>query len=168
MPGNEFWEAGIARLPADRRALAIETNERLMSELATLDLVEEDNRWKREGKRWILQNPGRFVVLAVNRLYTLHTPFSRTHSENGAASSRNTFIAAVATIPVLLLGIPGMFVAFRRRRESWILHAVVIVPTLMYCVLTASTRFRLPLDTFWIIFAAVAVTAFTGRFRNPS
>jgi hypothetical protein len=133
-------------------------NNALMAELDTLDLVEQDNRWKQEGKRWIMHHPARFIFLASSKLYTLHTPFSRTHSANGAESSRHTLIAAAATIPVLLLGLPGMIIAARRRRDSWLLHAVILVPTVMYCVLTASTRFRLPLDTFWIIFAALTLS----------
>ena len=75
------------------------------------------------------------------------------------------FIATLALLPILALGLPGAVLALRARPQSWVIHAAIVVPTLGYAVLTAATRFRLPIDSLWMLLAAVTADRLLSRRR---
>lgn len=165
IPLSPVWQERAAALPEARRAEAIQEGTRLLDELKALPPGDGDRRLAVEGWRWLGAHPGRFIALSARRLVTLYSAFTRTMTENEAANRWSRLVAAVSFYPVLVLGLIGIVVAWRRNPVSWIIPAVIAGVTLAYLPATACTRFRLPVDAFWILLASVTVTGL-GRFRN--
>lgn len=113
--------------------------------VATPGEVERDRRWRAEGLQWIADHPGAWVRLVVERALRLLYIF------------RPDYNAAFASIlPFALAGL------WRRGRDPGFrqLAAVCGLSVAAFClILYGSTRFRLPLEPFFILFAAVAVAA---------
>lgn len=163
LPLNEMWQARVAALEPERQAVVLRQGRHLAERLEQVDGVEQDAILRHEALRHIRQRPARFAALSLRRLETLHSPFSRTVTTTDAGSARNRLIAALSLIPVLAFGVVGAVLAWRARRSSWIVHATILAPTLLYASLTAATRFRLPLDPLWILLAAVPLALLLER-----
>ena len=153
----------VGQLGGQRRAEVEAQLESLQAELENVDDASMDSRLNREALAWIRAHPTVFLRNCLNRMVTMHEAFSRTLSSNEATSRRNRAIASVTFYPILICGVLGAFLAWRRNRASWVLHATVAALTLVHVVLTACTRFRIPIDPYWIIFASVAVAGVLER-----
>jgi hypothetical protein len=116
-----------------------------------------------EGWQWLQAHPKRFVALSARRLVTLYSAFTPTMTENEATNQWSRLAAAVSFYPVLVLGLVGIAVAWRRNPASSIILAVIAGVTLVYLPATACTRFRLPIDALWILLASVTATT----YRSP-
>jgi hypothetical protein len=78
---------------------------------------------------------------------------------------RNQWIAAVAFYPILLLGLIGVGLAWRRP-ASWIGLAPVVALTIPHVLLTACSRFRWPSDMCWMAFASLALVSGSDWLRR--
>ncbi|HUG41327.1 MAG TPA: glycosyltransferase family 39 protein [Longimicrobiales bacterium] len=164
-PADDIWvERAMALGTATERREALRLGEQLAARLEARDSFERDALFRDRALAWAADHPGRFLILSGRRLLTLYSPFSRTLTANEVSSPRNRLIATLALLPILALGLPGAVIALRRNHDAWIVHAAILAPTLVYAVLAAATRFRLPFDALWILLAAVA---FDGTKKPP-
>jgi uncharacterized membrane protein len=168
VPLNSLWQERAAALPEARRVKVTQEATQLLDDLKALPPVDHDRRMMVEGWRWLRAHPGRFIALSARRLVTLYSAFTRTMTENEAANRWSRLVAAVSFYPVLALGLAGFVVAWRRNPASWIIPAVIAGVTLAYLPATACTRFRLPVDAFWILLASVTVTGVWRRRTNTN
>jgi 4-amino-4-deoxy-L-arabinose transferase-like glycosyltransferase len=109
------------------------------------DEIERDRRWMAEGVGWIAENPGDWLRLGGERFLRFCYVFRPEYNA-----------AFVAMVPFLLAGLwrVGAQPGFRH------LSAVSALSVAVFClILYGSTRFRLPLEPFFLVFAAVAITA---------
>ena len=109
------------------------------------DEVERDRRWMSQGMGWIADHPVDWLRLAAERLLRFCYVFRPDYNA-----------AFVVVIPFLLAGLwqVGAHPGFRH------LSAVSALSITVFClILYGSTRFRLPLEPFFLVFAAVAVVA---------
>jgi hypothetical protein len=127
--------------------------------------VKFDNLLARTGIEWMASHPGAVLRLGARRLPGLHLAFTPTRTSTEDDTSRNWIIAAISFYPVLFVGLIGSAVAWHLQRASVVLHAVIVASTLLYALTVICTRFRLPLDPFWIILASVAVASAWERVR---
>jgi len=168
MPLGDLWKERVACLKAAEQEEAFKRVKRLHLEVGQLDEVDADRRFGAEGRRWLLAHPQEFFKQSCRRLITLYSAFSKTLTQNDTTNARNRFIAAISFYPVLGLGLIGAVLAWRRTRASWVVHAVIVGLTLAYLPMTACTRFRIPLDSLWILLASVTVVEMCrwvgGRF----
>jgi hypothetical protein len=162
-PDSFGIERAQTLLSEPQRAEFTARKAKLLKEMESLDEVSQDRRLAAEGFRWLREHPRRFMFESVNRLLTLYSPFSKTITKAEVVNRRDILIAAVSFYPVLILGTIGMFLAVRRNHASLILHGAILANLLVYVPMTACTRFRLPIDGFWILFAALTVTTATGK-----
>jgi hypothetical protein len=130
-----------------------------------LDQVKLDRVYGRAAEEWMVYHPEEVVRLSARRLVVLYSAFTRTSTQSEDVSPRNQSIAAISFYPVLALGLIGAVVAWYWQRGSVVLHAAIGAGMAFYLVTTACTRFRLPLDPFWILLASVAVTSRWERVR---
>jgi hypothetical protein len=106
---------------------------------------------------YMRRHPQRTIELFFLKLRTLFTPFTRTLTVNADVSPRNRAIAAATFYPILVLAIVGAALGLRERRTPLIVYAFIASLALAYGVLNSCTRFRLPLDPYLIMLAAVAI-----------
>ncbi len=157
IPFGDLWKERVACLGTVEREKVIKCVEKLQAEVGQLDEVEGDHRFAAEGRRWLIAHPQEFLKQSYRRLITLYSAFSRTLSKNETTNARNRLIAAASFYPVLGFGLIGVVLAWRRTRASWVVHGVIVGLTLVYLPMTACTRFRMPLDSLWILLASASV-----------
>jgi 4-amino-4-deoxy-L-arabinose transferase-like glycosyltransferase len=105
--------------------------------------------------RYMAAHPGRTVELFVKKLVTLFSPFSKTLTTNAYTTSTYRLIAQISFLPLLVLAIVGVWFAGRRDRRITVLYALLASIVVAYGLLNTCTRFRLPLDPFFIILASL-------------
>jgi len=130
-----------------------------------LDQVKLDRLYAQAAEEWMVYHPVDVLRLSTRRLLVLYSAFTRTGTQSADVSPRNQMIAAISFYPVLALGLIGAVVAWYSQRASIVLHAAIGAGMAFYLVTTACTRFRLPLDPFWILLASVAVTSGREKLR---
>ena len=176
LPGGKMWQQRVEEFPdAAQRDAARAREHRLESALMQsavlqstplqFDLVKVDRLLAGAGEEWMVYHPEDALRLSAIRLLELYSAFSRTHTQTEDVSHRNQIIAAVSFYPVLAMGLIGVVVAWYRQPASVVLHAVIVAGTVVYLLTTACTRYRLPLDPFWILLASVAVASGWERAR---
>jgi len=65
-----------------------------------------------------------------------------------------------------LVFVAVVVVAWQAQRASVVLPAAIVACATLYLMTTARTRFRLPVDPYWIVLASVAVASGWERVRN--
>jgi 4-amino-4-deoxy-L-arabinose transferase-like glycosyltransferase len=154
--GKENEAYDFCREFMEMRATLRRTNDDLPEEqrVAREERAEWDN-----GKRWVSEAPGRFVELTARKAVELWTPLPDAVTNRQSASSRAViWVSILSYLPVLLLGAAGVFLSRDRWRALLPVYGYFIVLTGVYAVFLPTTRYRLPLDFFLIIFTAHALT----------
>jgi hypothetical protein len=116
----------------------------------------------------ITAHPMRTLRLATRKIVTLYSAFSDTQSANRDVSWRNHVLAALAFYPILALALLGGVMAVWAHRPVGVVISLIGSATLMYALLTACTRFRLPLDPFLIVLAGYPIARIMDRTCRDS
>lgn len=166
---NYVWNDRLAEISPERRA-EIE---------ARYDVIVDDVRaaYEKSGDIFlardevlrpvviglIAEDPGRFAHLFGLKIVTLFDAFSDTEKSNGSTTSAKKLIASVTYYPVLLLALVGIAMIVREHRRFAAILLYISSFAVVYGMLTACTRFRLPIDPFLMLFAAVAADRLAPR-----
>jgi 4-amino-4-deoxy-L-arabinose transferase-like glycosyltransferase len=118
-------------------------------------------------RRYMLEHPGRTAILFARKVGTLFSPFSKTLTHNDHVTPHNRLIAAAALYPILALALVGAWFGLAERRLA-IVYAFIVALTLAYGVLNSCTRFRLPMDPYLIMLAALGASRLLGRVPDRS
>ena len=84
-------------------------------------------------------------------------------TSNEFTSSRTKWIATLSYGPVLLLGLAGIWLERREWRDHVPLLAVIAGFSLVYPAFTMCVRYRLPIDVYFMLFAAISLGAIAVR-----
>jgi 4-amino-4-deoxy-L-arabinose transferase-like glycosyltransferase len=169
---QDVWRARITALPEpERRAVEARYREAATRidalEAATgdaytaTDAVLGPLAWEH-----IRRHPLRTGELFLRKLGTLFLPFSKTLDSNEHTTTRNQVLAAVAYVPVLVLAAAGLWYSAGRHRGLWLLYGLLVSVSAAYGLLTACTRFRLPLDPYLVLFASATLVELWSRRRE--
>jgi 4-amino-4-deoxy-L-arabinose transferase-like glycosyltransferase len=110
-----------------------------------------------EGLALVRENPGRSARLYVSKLLGLYRFAPETISENEFTSARTKWISMLSYGPVLLCGLAGIWLERRRwRRYAPVLGAIGAY-TFVYPAFTTCVRYRVPIDAYFMVFAAVTI-----------
>jgi hypothetical protein len=159
--GRAIWSERLAALDGGARREIEAKYEPIRAEAAARErqtgdyYLALDAILARVARDYMRAHPGVTLRRCGRRLVTLFSAFSRTHSER--ISARGTTLAAITFYPVLALALFGMVFGLGRAPALAAPMAVVVSVTMVYTVMTSCTRFRLPLDPFLLLFAAVAL-----------
>ncbi|MGI5835739.1 MAG: hypothetical protein ACOX87_04500, partial [Chloroflexota bacterium] len=132
-------------------------------ELRQLDEAALDQVLLREGVRFVVDDPGRYVLLSLSRVrdYFQFWP----SGESGLASN----VARLLSFGILLpFALYGLFISARQREGRdviLLLWLFVAVYSLVHILSWALVRYRLPVDAVLVPFAALAVQAVLERGR---
>jgi len=110
---------------------------------------------------YVRAHPGRCLWLAAKRVARFFAAFTGTNTRNEHTGSFYRLLAALATYPVVILGLAGVALAGGRLP---LLTWPFLTAVLFHAFVATATRFRLPLDPLLIVFGAVAVDWFWRRW----
>lgn len=105
--------------------------------------------------RYMAAHPGRTLALFGKKLVTLFSPFSKTITSNAYTTSTYRLVAQISYLPLLALAVVGVWLAGLRDHRVTILYGLLASIVVAYGLLNTCTRFRLPLDPFFIILASL-------------
>ena len=130
---------------------------------SVLTQAEWDRECFRRGLEIVRSNPARYARLYGAKFLNLYRFYPGTMTSNEFTGARTNWIAALTYGPVLLFGLAGIW--FERRR--WVDYApllgIIIGFSLAYPAFTTCVRYRLPIDAYFMLFAAVALSAIITR-----
>lgn len=126
--------------------------------------IRLDRRMKAASVDWIKSHPLDVAKLACVKFYRLWAPFPREKTFS------NIFleIALVgAYLPILFLGLAGLFRAVRHNNASWFLMIPPLYVTSLHVIFVSSIRYRVPvMFCFAILSAYWIVSTLTERNRK--
>ena len=138
-------------------------------ELRPLNEAEIDSALMSRGIGFVLQDPGRYVLLSISRIrdYFMFWP----STDSGALSNVVRVLSYGLYLPLMLYGIwkvaAGATVARLNddRRRGWILLGLfLVVYTGVHLLTWTLVRYRLPVDAVAMPLAGLAVLDLFGRF----
>jgi 4-amino-4-deoxy-L-arabinose transferase-like glycosyltransferase len=143
-------------------------------ELRNQDLTEaqrvarEDQAQWQKGIRFLVASPSRAARLTARKFLQFWTPVPDTvTNRDTAGNSAVTWISILSYTPALLLGLTGMLLSWRSWRTLVPVYAYFATFTAVYSVFLPTTRYRLPLDFFLIIFTAYALARCLQQASEP-
>jgi hypothetical protein len=139
-------------------------------ELLSLNEAELDKALLRIGVQYVLDDPGRFVLLSISRLeeYFKFWP----SSDSGLISNISRVGSFGTSLPFILYGLWVALVQKWRSQtssERWgiaLLLMFILIYTGIHLLSWTLIRYRLPVDAILIVFAGLGIT--TLLERNPS
>lgn len=164
--GTHFY----AILPPDKPSY----QQLIPKELRSLDEAALDQALLKEGLKFVLDDPGRYILLSINRLkdYFVFWP----SPGSGLLSNLGRLFSFTLFLPFMIYGILQVLV--NRKWASQLSLASPIVMLLLYAALYTVMhlltwtliRYRLPVDAILILFAGLGLTQLvqwlTTRRRN--
>jgi 4-amino-4-deoxy-L-arabinose transferase-like glycosyltransferase len=139
----------IERKTRELQEVKWETTEAL--EIAKLPPLEADKVYRERALRFMKDNPG--TVLALMRMR-----FSHFWSLYPISHSRAQQLAALLTSGLYIpLALASIFLAGAYWRKTFLLWATVFSYNAVHLVFTTTLRYRIPLDPFFMIFAAFTI-----------
>ena len=117
-------------------------------------------------RTYVTEEPMAALGRAGRKLLTFFSAFSPTLTEG--APRWMPLVAAATFYPVLALALLAPALAPTRAAGLLLPYAVVAAVAASHALLTSCTRFRLPLDPYLILGAALALVALAARGRSSS
>lgn len=127
-------------------------------ELASLNEVDLNSVLVREGWREVMADPGRFLLLSLDRT----AEFFRFWPAPESSLFNNLARTASFTICLPFM-IAGLFVSLREWRRWSLLYLLIICYTLIHVISWAGIRYRMPVDLALVPFAALAIDMLISR-----
>lgn len=138
--------------------------------LASLNEAERYAVLQREAWQWVIAHPDRFLELTIKRIgyLWLISPTFQITSENIVEPSYFYLLRYAIQIPLLILALIGLIIAYRHYRAALLICLWWLVAfTMPYAISVAgNTRYRLPVEPVLVMLAAVACAAALSRWRS--
>jgi hypothetical protein len=125
--------------------------------------MEWDRYCFRTGLEYVKAEPSRFLRLYGAKFLNLYRFYPMTMTSNKFTGSSATWISMLTYGPVLLLAVAGVWIERGRWKDYAPPLAVIATFSLVYPAFTTCVRYRLPIDAYLILFAAVAIAALAPR-----
>lgn len=135
----------------------------LLAIRSTLPQGEWDKMCYQRGFEFIKADPVRFVKLYGAKFLNLYRFYPNTITTNEHTSSTTMWISIISSGPVLLLGLAGIWLERRRWMVYLPVLSVIVGFSFVYSAFTTCIRYRLPIDVYFMLFAAVALGAIAGK-----
>jgi hypothetical protein len=130
-------------------------------ELSRLDEAALDSALLNRGLQFVLQDPGRYVLLSVSRIKTFFMFWPA--DDSGLLSNMTRMLSFGLALPFMLY---GLLIALRRWRAWLLLYLFVVVYSGIHLLSWALIRYRLPVDAVLLVFAAYGLVDLLHRIRH--
>jgi hypothetical protein len=121
-----------------------------------------NERTKKASFDWVKENPGRVCELAVIKFFRLWNAWP---NEPTFASPMIRLIVFVTYTPILIFGLIGFVITFRRGFDYAVLILPAVYLTMLHVIFVSSLRYRIPAMLCLMILAAFAMSRI---FKNQS
>jgi 4-amino-4-deoxy-L-arabinose transferase-like glycosyltransferase len=130
--------------------------------------ADEAAAWK-AGWEFVRESPTRSLILSGRKILEFWSPKPDAVTAGPAnGGPAKDWISILSYTPVLLLAIAAIYLLRPQTRRFLPIYAYILTFTAVYAVLLPTTRYRLPLDFFLIIFAAYALKRGSELFALPT
>ncbi len=127
-------------------------------ELLSLDEASLDSALLKRGMEFVVQDPGRYVLLSISRIKT-YFMFWPT-ADTGVLNNLVRVLSFGVALPFVIY---GLLLALRRWREWSLLYLFVVVYSGIHLLSWALVRYRLPVDAVLIVFASAGLADLLQR-----
>ena len=156
---NEFFDGFSRPSPDD-----VPPQMRALLKGKTID--EQDAIYRREAIRFIENHPIKFVRLYFKKFINFWRIYPKTISKNQYTSNRNKIISIFSYGILLLFSLFGLCYIRDRFLYLSLMPLSAIFLGLGYSLFLTSTRYRMPIDSFIILFASVALARWLKTGSN--
>jgi len=153
--GNELW-IGNNPLAEGQYVLAYHPswNDRVLAKYERMGEREFCAEQGRRARHWIAQNPERFAVITLRRVWFFWNGLPRLSKYGWLADTKNSHILLLSVV-----GIWGLLLALKRRVHGVFLFATLLVfYPLVYYICFPEPRYRHPIDPELIILGVYLVS----------
>jgi len=153
--GNELW-IGNNPLAEGQYVLAYHPswNDRVLAKYERMGEWEFCAEQGRRARHWIAQNPERFAVITLRRVWFFWNGLPRLSKYEWLADTKNSHILLLSVV-----GIWGLLLALKRRVHGVFLFATLLVfYPLVYYICFPEPRYRHPIDPELIILGVYLVS----------
>lgn len=151
----------------EKKALKKELSGKHLGDMEYIQ-TEEARAWEK-GIQFIKANPEQTIKLSGRKFLEFWSPFPNTVSNRSNNRwSKENILSLISYMPVLLLAIIGVYLTRREWYKLLPVYAYFFALTAPYIIFLPTTRYRLPLDFFLIMFAAVTLWHIGKKLINYS
>lgn len=110
--------------------------------LRTMNEVERNRALVDRARKWAMENPVRSIELAGIKIARTWSPIPLS---NQFGSSRfNVIVSAIHSVPLMVLGMIGLFIGKIPVRSRWTLLVPILLVTISAAMTVGSMRYRIP------------------------
>jgi len=125
--------------------------------------AERDQAFYQRGLEFVQADPVRFLWLSLTKAVYLWHLWPQPMTDQGHPEVL-VILGSVLSYGILLLpALIGLGRALRRRREAWLILLFCLCYSAVHALYISKVRFRLPLDTFVIIYGVIGLAWILGR-----
>lgn len=131
------------------------------NELKGQNEAQLDRDLAQRGIRFILADPGRYVLLTVDK--TLEFFWFWPSSDSSRISNLNRVLSFGLYLPFMLF---GLYLSLSRWRSFVVLYLFIFIHTAIHLLSWPAARYRLSVDAVSMVFAGLAVLEFTKQLKS--
>jgi len=157
--GHAFWQGNNPYFDGIRRLGPDEIPIELRSKMKGLSAAERDRVFFQEALSFIKENPWQFIKLYFIKFINYWRPYPKTISQNQYTSMKTTLLGLFSYGVLLPFSFLGIYLSRKQGGEVLLLVLALLSFALGYSFFLTSTRYRIPVDPYIIIFASVGLKA---------
>lgn len=127
--------------------------------------IEKDTLLRKQAFEWIMQNPGRAVILYIEKFINWFNFSNKLATESEQSSGRD-IILFVSYYPLLILA--SWYILIDRNTELRTLKIYIVLLYLgagaIYAIFFTRIRYRVPLDIMMIVLVSMQIEAIVARY----
>ena len=144
----------------------ISVPDELKQKVRQLDEEQRNKVYFREAFEFITGQPLKFAKNYFLRFLSFWRFYPNTISKNVDTNKRNIVVSAIFYFALLPLSFIGMYLTRTRWNQLNLLYLFVVFFAAGYAFFVPSIRYRLPIEPYLILFAAVAIFSLFDKFRS--
>ena len=160
--GHALWQGNNEYFDGFSRLGPNDIPPELVQLLKGKSINEQDQIYRKEAIKFITSHPKQFIILYIKKFINFWRIYPKTISNNQYTSPKNKMISIFSYGILLFLSLIGLW----QTRNRFMYLSVIPLSSLFfamgYSLFLTSTRYRLPIDAFIILFASVIIAQLAG------
>ena len=158
--GHALWQGNNEYFDGFNRLGPNDIPPRLVELLKGKPINEQDRIYREEAVRFITSHPKEFIILYVKKFINFWRIYPKPISQNQYTSTKTKLISIFSYGILLFFSLIALWQTRRRFVYLCLIPISALLFAMGYSLFLTSTRYRLPIDAFIILFASVAIVQF--------